>query len=133
MSRYIDALEVNEMLGKAYNECAESALMPENKAQGLIAIGINYARNLIMDKVPAVDVKPIVRGEWKIESVAMSDELPVMFEQYVARCSVCGRKEYIGILSNEKEGIKKAQEKYPYCNCGADMRSNNAERISETE
>lgn len=87
----------------------------------------------IFAEIPEADVETVVRGEWKIESVAMSDELPVMFEQYVARCSVCGRKEYIGILSNEKEGIKKAQEKYPYCNCGADMRSNNAERISETE
>ena len=60
------------------------------------------------DRIPAADVRPVVRGKWIIEAHRT---------YYDTRCSVCGIKSFVSI--EPKDVISFCN----YCpNCGADMR-----------
>lgn len=64
MPKYIDAEQVDSIIGNAYQECMTASLQPENQTQKHVAIGLNYALNLIHDKVPAVNVDEVPHGKW---------------------------------------------------------------------
>lgn len=56
-----------------------------------------------ISKIPAADVRPVVRGEWKWEMY-----------QYTPYCSICGERGFPGPANGKK---------YNFCpNCGSDMR-----------
>lgn len=60
------------------------------------------------DKIPAADVRPVVRGEW-VRHVLKNANVPWGYD-----CSVCGEWFVIG---------EDTAERYNFCpNCGADMR-----------
>jgi hypothetical protein len=66
-----------------------------------------------MEQCPAIEAKPVVRGEWD-----------VIEDDYVGltliKCSVC-HEEWC--LEGKEEGIDMQLANYNYCpNCGADMR-----------
>lgn len=56
-------------------------------------------------KLPAADVEPVRRGEWRLVRRMAA------FGEY--KCSVCGRIETFGYFNK--------QENNPYCHCGAKM------------
>lgn len=113
MSRYIDVEDFKEIYRKR----------AKNK---------DWYDLFLLDKTPTADVKPIVRGEWILNCISQK-LLEDYDEEYYVECSLCHRTEDVPFeLENEKM-LKYAEEHYPFCHCGADMRSNNAERISETE
>lgn len=58
-------------------------------------------------KLPAADVRPVVRGEWEF--------IRKNVDGNVFKCSVCGRIVVI-------DGIFFRIERFPFCHCGADMR-----------
>lgn len=58
-------------------------------------------------KLPAADVRPVVRGDWKFIRKTIDGK--------VFKCSACGR---VLIVDDSFDRI----EKYPFCHCGADMR-----------
>ena len=65
-----------------------------------------------LEKVSAVDVRPVVQGKW-IPEHHKDKVSSTQFHEYDGHyCSVCGRR-LIG-YSNPKE--------VPFCHCGADMR-----------
>lgn len=56
-----------------------------------------------ISKIPAADVRPVVRGEWEWEMY-----------QYTPYCSICGGRGFPGPANGKK---------YNFCpNCGSDMR-----------
>jgi hypothetical protein len=63
---------------------------------------IEYANDRL-DEIPAADVRPVVRGEWR----QTKDEFGIY-----NKCSVCGKEYYCGPIAP-----------FNFCpNCGADMR-----------
>lgn len=60
-----------------------------------------------IESFPAADVRPVVRGEWElVRRTADGGDF---------KCSVCGRI----VITNSFIGIGN----FPFCHCGADMRS----------
>ena len=74
MPKYIDAEQVDRIIGNAYEECMIASLQPENQTQKHVATGLNYALNLIHDKVPAVNVDEVQHGKWHIIDDPYSDD-----------------------------------------------------------
>ena len=65
-------------------------------------------RDLDVDAIPAADVRPVVRGKWKVS---------LHKTYYDVSCSVCGINSFFQV--DEKDSVSYAN----YCpNCGADMR-----------
>ncbi len=66
----------------------------------------NWGVYALINRQPAADVRPVVRGKWVLEYEPNG-------KPYCFHCSVCdGDFHYIGITT-----------KYDFCpNCGADMR-----------
>lgn len=63
---------------------------------------------IIIEAIPAADVRPVVRGKWIIEAHRT---------YYDTRCSACGIKSFVSIETNDTVSFCK------FCpNCGADMR-----------
>ena len=62
----------------------------------------------IINSIPAADVRPVVRGKWKVS---------LHKTYYDVSCSVCGINSFFQV--DEKDSVSYAN----YCpNCGADMR-----------
>ena len=66
------------------------------------------------DRIPAADVRPVVRGKWKVS---------LHKTYYDVSCSVCGINSFFQV--DEKDSVSYAN----YCpNCGADMRETEDEK-----
>ena len=83
---------------EAVNALIEAECSPK------VAAFLNHA----IDNIPAADVRPVVRGKWKVS---------VHKTYYDVSCSVCGINSFFQV--DEKDSVSYAN----YCpNCGADMR-----------
>lgn len=90
MAEYIEREAVNALI--------EAECSPK------VAAFLNHA----IDNIPAADVRPVVRGKWKVS---------VHKTYYDVSCSVCGINSFFQV--DEKDSVSYAN----YCpNCGADMR-----------
>lgn len=106
MTRYIDADALKDKITEIDDGCA------------IDGTGFDiYTCEVfeLIDEVPAADVKPVVRGEWKeCEVVQEHGDEPIIDEWQSARCSVCGKYHttpYMYYFDN-----------FNYCpNCGAEM------------
>jgi len=76
--------------------------MPEDWSKGM------FAAMSTLYRIPAADVRPVVRGKWKVSAHKT---------YYDVSCSVCGINSFFQV--DEKDSVSYAN----YCpNCGADMR-----------
>lgn len=78
----------------------EAALSAQNKSMNL-----SECRKRL-ERIPAADVRPVVRGKWIEHFEPYSTGEEWIEAQYGYECSICGRWEY---------------EKQTFCNCGAMM------------
>ena len=68
----------------------------------------------ILSRLPAADVRPVKRGEWKETMEPMG-----WTEEACAECSVCGETFVL-----DEYAIEDIQREFKFCpRCGADMRS----------
>lgn len=90
------------------------------KANDWLNPAIPNVVNMILDRLPAADVAPVVHGEWVIKS-----EIHKIFddvdENMYVECPFCKRTYYVPQTYDDEEIITYAREQYPYCNCGAKM------------
>ena len=94
MEKYIEAEPLHEQLRMAIREYPSS-----------FYDGIEVARSLVW-KAPPADVRPVVHGEWIVDTMFGAD---VMSGGQMVLCSVCGKGTFYG--------------KSNFCpHCGADMR-----------
>lgn len=108
MNRYVDAAAVRAAIVKA----REAAL--EHKPYGWEWENNGYnGAILAAGRVPAADVRPVKRGEWKETMEPMG-----WTEEACAECSVCGETFVL-----DEYAIEDIQREFKFCpNCGADMR-----------
>lgn len=94
MGDYIERMAALNVNFKIPTRFSESKLTTARKAVQ------EYANEIV--KIPAADVRPVVRGEW----IWTIDDDEYLGEYW--KCNLCGEHSYIG---------------YNFCpNCGADMR-----------
>ena len=89
---------------KEYIEREAVNALIEAECSPKVAAFLNHA----IDNIPAADVRPVVRGKWKVS---------VHKTYYDVSCSVCGINSFFQV--DEKDSVSYAN----FCpNCGADMR-----------
>lgn len=107
MAEYIEREAVRKQLDKARNDMIEAMMQESNIKIAERRNGAVYAYDeaiIVVDKSPAADVKPVVRGEWQ-----EIDYDGVGFLYY--ECPFCGEHSF---------------HEPNFCpNCGADMRGDN--------
>lgn len=119
MAEYIEKAKLYNTIAERENDYRSSLLKENNynTASALQLQGLLNATTLLKYLVadyPAADVKPVVRGEWVLDTL-----YPSGVKKF--KCSICGHERTV----HEKyEGIFRQN----FCaNCGADMRGHTDE------
>ena len=100
---YIDREAAIEAISKL--EFVAMDVIAADSINGAFQIVTRYMDKQLR-KLPAADVRPVVRGKWIDHYEPYSTGEEWIEAQYGYECSICGRWEY---------------EKEPFCNCGAEM------------